>query len=63
MGKAGRIACTVPPMMFTIGSLICLVLVMVGQLGNNSNDLYTSVGRDLYFFKVYQPPQPSAPRN
>jgi len=46
MGKAGRFACIITPMLLTLASLVCLALVMVGQLGDNS------LQRSLYFFKV-----------
>jgi hypothetical protein len=57
MGKAGRIACIITPMALTIASLICFLCVMVGQLGNNNKAPSTSLGTDLYFFKVRSPPQ------
>jgi hypothetical protein len=57
MGKAGRIACIITPMALTVASLICLLIVMIGQLGNNNKAPSTSLGQDLYFFKVRQPPQ------
>ncbi|KAF2254909.1 hypothetical protein BU26DRAFT_527826 [Trematosphaeria pertusa] len=47
MGKLGRFACIFTPMALTIASLICLALVMSGQLSKNS-----SIQRDLYFFKA-----------
>ncbi|KAJ4326370.1 hypothetical protein N0V94_000045 [Neodidymelliopsis sp. IMI 364377] len=52
MGKAGRIACIITPMALTIASLICLLIVMIGQLGNNGKAPSTSLGRELYFFKA-----------
>lgn len=52
MGKVGRFACVITPMLLTVASLICLLLVMVGQLGNNNKAPSTSLGQDLYFFKV-----------
>lgn len=52
MGKAGRVACIITPMLLTVASLICLLLVMVGQLGNNNKAPSTSLGQDLYFFKA-----------
>lgn len=55
MGKAGRFACIITPMALTVASLICLLLVMIGQLGNNNKAPSTSLGQDLYFFKVRQP--------
>jgi hypothetical protein len=57
MGKAGRIACIITPMALTIASLICFLCVMVGQLGNNNKAPSTSLGQDLYFFKVRPPLQ------
>ncbi|KAF3004245.1 hypothetical protein E8E13_007590 [Curvularia kusanoi] len=52
MGKAGRVACIITPMALTVASLICLLLVMVGQLSNNNKAPSTSLGADLYFFKA-----------
>jgi hypothetical protein len=53
MGKVGRFACILTPMLLTLASLICFVIVMLGQTpwkGNNAPA--TQLGRDLYFFKV-----------
>jgi hypothetical protein len=47
MGKLGRFACIFAPMVLTIASLLCLILVFSGQLNKNN-----SIQRDLYFFKV-----------
>jgi hypothetical protein len=52
MGKAGRIACIITPMALTVASLVCLLIVMIGQLGNNNKAPSTSLGQDLYFFKA-----------
>jgi hypothetical protein len=52
MGKAGRVACIITPMALTLASLVCLLLVMIGQLGNNGKAPSTSLGRELYFFKA-----------
>lgn len=53
MGKAGRIACIATPMVLTVASLICLLLVMVGQLSNNHKAPTTNLQADLFFFKVW----------
>jgi hypothetical protein len=53
MGKAGRFACILTPLLLTLASLICFVIVMLGQTpwkGNNAPA--TALGRELYFFKV-----------
>ncbi|KAL6703785.1 hypothetical protein ACN47E_009084 [Coniothyrium glycines] len=53
MGKVGRFACILTPMLLTLASLICFVIVMLGQTpfkGNNAPS--TQLGRDLYFFKA-----------
>ena len=47
MGKAGRFACIFTPMVLTIGSLVCLVIVALGGT-NKSNSLYNN----LYFFRA-----------
>ncbi|KAH7402676.1 SUR7/PalI family-domain-containing protein [Pyrenochaeta sp. MPI-SDFR-AT-0127] len=53
MGKVGRFACILTPMLLTLASLICIVLVMIGQTPWKGNDApSTSLGRDLYFFKA-----------
>jgi len=53
MGKAGRFACILTPMLLTLASLICIVIVMIGQLSSSGNKApSTALGRDLYFFKV-----------
>lgn len=52
MGKAGRVACIITPMALTVASLVCLLLVMIGQLGSNNKAPSTSLGQDLYFFKA-----------
>ncbi|KAF2818172.1 hypothetical protein CC86DRAFT_435150 [Ophiobolus disseminans] len=52
MGKAGRAVCLVAPMALTIASLICLVLVIVGQLSTNNKAPPTLAGRELYFLKA-----------
>jgi len=58
MGKIGRFACILTPMCLTLASLICFIIVMLGQTpwkGNNAPA--TALGRDLYFFKVCAPLQ------
>jgi hypothetical protein len=53
MGKAGRVACIITPMLLTLASIITIALVMIGQLSTNGNNApSTALGRDLYFFKV-----------
>ena len=53
MGKVGRFACILTPMLLTLASLICIVIVMIGQAPWKGNDApSTALGRDLYFFKV-----------
>lgn len=53
MGKAGRFACILTPMLLTLASLVCIVLVMIGQMSTGGNKApSTSLGRSLYFFKV-----------
>lgn len=53
MGKAGRFACILTPMLLTLASLICFVIVMLGQTPFKGNDApSTQLARDLYFFKV-----------
>lgn len=58
MGKLGRFACIFTPMALTLASLVCLALVLSGQLNKNN-----SIQRDLYFFKVggTRPPQIARP--
>jgi hypothetical protein len=52
MGKIGRFACIITPMALTIASAICLILVIIGQVGHNNKAPGSALGRDLYFFKV-----------
>ncbi|KAF1913899.1 integral membrane protein-like protein [Ampelomyces quisqualis] len=53
MGKVGRFACILTPMLLTLASLICIVIVMVGQVSmKDNNPPTTALGRDLYFFKA-----------
>jgi len=53
MGKAGRFACILTPMLLTLASLVCIVLVMIGQMSTGGNKApSTSLGRSLYFFKA-----------
>jgi len=52
MGKAGRVACIITPMALTVASLVCLLLVMVGQLSNNDKAPTTNLQADLFFFKA-----------
>ena len=40
-------------MVLTVASLICLLLVMVGQLSNNHKAPTTNLQADLFFFKVW----------
>ncbi|KAF2205956.1 hypothetical protein GQ43DRAFT_436545 [Delitschia confertaspora ATCC 74209] len=46
MGKLGRFACIFTPMALTIASLICLILVFMGQTNK------MGLSQDLYFFKA-----------
>jgi hypothetical protein len=40
-------------MLLTLASLICIVIVMIGQVSMKDNKApTTALGRDLYFFKV-----------
>ena len=53
MGKAGRFACIITPMALTLASLICFVMVMLGQTPWKGNSApATASGRDLYFVKA-----------
>ncbi|CAO2657366.1 Nn.00g034920.m01.CDS01 [Neocucurbitaria sp. VM-36] len=53
MGKVGRFACILTPMLLTLASLICIVIVMIGQAPWKGNEApSTALGRDLYFFKA-----------
>lgn len=47
MGKAGRFACIFTPMVLTIGSLVCLIIVGLGGT-NKDNSSYNN----LYFFRA-----------
>ncbi|OXV10393.1 hypothetical protein Egran_01847 [Elaphomyces granulatus] len=47
MGKAGRIACIFTPYVLTIASLICLILVGLGNTNKDSSTL-----NNLYFFRA-----------
>ncbi|KAH0610237.1 uncharacterized protein H6S33_011764 [Morchella sextelata] len=47
MGKAGRFACILTPMLCTLASLVCTVLVLVG--GTNKSSTLAS---NLYFFSI-----------
>lgn len=47
MGKLGRIVCIATPMVLTVASFICIVVVFLA--GSNRND---PTLRGLYFFKV-----------
>jgi hypothetical protein len=58
MGKFRRSACILTPMLLTVASLVCFVVVMLGQ--------NTSLEPGLYFFKVsysalYNPSQQVLP--
>jgi hypothetical protein len=58
MGKIGRFACILTPLLLTLAGLICIVIVMIGQLSTKDNKApSTALGRDLYFFKVRQAAQ------
>jgi hypothetical protein len=64
MGKVGRFACILTPMLLTLASLITFIIVVMGQMpwkGNNAP--VTALGRDLYFFKVRLRPNQSVARN
>jgi hypothetical protein len=63
MGKVGRFACILTPMLLTLASLICIVIVMTGQMSMKDNNApSTQLGRDLYFFKVrFSLPSPALP--
>ncbi|KAL5113898.1 hypothetical protein ACEQ8H_008219 [Pleosporales sp. CAS-2024a] len=53
MGKVGRFACISTPMLLTLASLICIVIVLVGQMSASGNKPpTTALGRELYFFKA-----------
>jgi hypothetical protein len=53
MGKVGRFACIITPMALTLASLICFVMVMLGQTPWKGNSApATSTGRELYFVKA-----------
>lgn len=57
MGKIGRFACILTPMLLTLAGLLCIVIVMMGQLSMKGNKApSTALGRNLYFFKVGPPP-------
>ncbi|KAI9807848.1 MAG: hypothetical protein M1825_005153 [Sarcosagium campestre] len=47
MGKAGRVACIITPMLLTFASLVCLLLVELGGTNQGSAPLSS-----LYFLKV-----------
>jgi hypothetical protein len=63
MGKIGRFACIITPMALTIASAICLILVIIGQVGNNNKAPGSALGRDLYFFKADTSGFTSDPKN
>lgn len=53
MGKAGRLACIITPMALTFASLVCIILVMIGQTPwKGTGAPNTQIARDLYFFKA-----------
>lgn len=53
MGKVGRFACILTPMLLTLASLICFIMVMMGQAPFKGNGTPgTELGRHLYFFKA-----------
>lgn len=56
MGKAGRFACILTPMLCTLASLVCTILVLVGGTNKSS-----SLATNLYFFSVRIPPQLQSP--
>ncbi|RPB01695.1 hypothetical protein L873DRAFT_1827031 [Choiromyces venosus 120613-1] len=47
MGKAGRFACILTPMLLTLASLACVTIVMIGGTNKNS-----SVISGLYFLRI-----------
>jgi hypothetical protein len=47
MGKAGRFACILTPMVLSFASLICLLVVFLAGLNKGDSNL-----RSLYYFKV-----------
>ncbi|KAF2085177.1 hypothetical protein K490DRAFT_47535 [Saccharata proteae CBS 121410] len=47
MGKVGRFACILTPMALSIASLICLLLVFLGDVNKNDSTL-----SDIYFMKA-----------
>jgi hypothetical protein len=51
MGKTMHALCGVPPMVLTVASLICFLIVALAQVSPSGHN--TSLQRDLYFFKVH----------
>ena len=47
MGKLGRFACIFVPMLLSIGSLVCLLVIFAAGLAKNNSTL-----QDLYYFRV-----------
>ncbi|PWW78513.1 hypothetical protein C7212DRAFT_343216 [Tuber magnatum] len=47
MGKAGRFACILTPMLLTLASLCCVVIVMIGGTNKSSSPI-----SGLYFLKI-----------
>lgn len=47
MGKVGRFACIFTPMVLTIASLVCLIIVALGGTNKNNSTL-----NNLYFFRA-----------
>jgi hypothetical protein len=50
MGKTKRVACIATPMLLTVASLICFLVVALAQVSSGIPN--TLLQRDLYFFKV-----------
>lgn len=51
MGKIGRFACILTPMICTLISLFCTIVVLLGGTNKNSGPI-----SGLYFFRVRVPP-------
>ncbi|KAJ6192054.1 integral membrane protein-like protein [Bipolaris maydis] len=50
MGRVGRFACIIPPMVLAVASLICFLVVALAQVSPNGHS--TLLQRDFYFFKA-----------
>jgi hypothetical protein len=59
MGKLIRTLYIFCTLVWTIASLVLLVVVMFGQLSTNNKAPPTSLGRNLYFLKVCWPSNPA----